>query len=182
MEVDIGLNPTEAAANAIRQGTAFNNQAMQLSNSGDLQGAERLYLRAIAIKEHGLGLDHPTTALSWNAIGELYIQLGRLDEAEDYLSKAVRVRNVRGGVFDGAVSRENLAQVYEMRGNLQQAKDMRMSGAPDKFACSNYKCVRQTLHIRELSHCSICKSINYCSKNCQKQDWKRHKKYCHSLD
>jgi len=36
--------------------------------------------------------------------------------------------------------------------------------------CENYS--------SDLSKCSRCKNVNYCSVNCQKKDWKRHKKVC----
>ena len=29
-----------------------------------------------------------------------------------------------------------------------------------------------------LKICSKCKSVSYCSRDCQRQDWKLHKKYC----
>lgn len=32
----------------------------------------------------------------------------------------------------------------------------------------------------KLSKCSRCKVVHYCSKECQKQDWKIHKVYCNS--
>lgn len=30
----------------------------------------------------------------------------------------------------------------------------------------------------KLRECSVCESVRYCSKECQKQDWSRHKKHC----
>ncbi|KAL6309948.1 hypothetical protein BKA93DRAFT_722400 [Sparassis latifolia] len=176
---NLTINPTVEQHEALR----FNNEAQRLSREGDYRGAERLHLRAIALKEQGYGLNHFTTALSWNALGELYIEMGRLDESEDYLKKAVRVRNAAAAendshAFDAAVSRDNLARIYEMRGDMKQAKATRLSGGQTNLACSNFSCTLQTLTRQQLSQCGGCKSIYYCSRVCQAQDWKRHKKYC----
>ncbi|GBE77960.1 hypothetical protein SCP_0108420 [Sparassis crispa] len=136
---NLTINPTVEQHEALR----FNNEAQRLSREGDYRGAERLHLRAIALKEQGYGLNHFTTALSWNALGELYIEMGRLDESEDYLKKAVRVRNAAAAendshAFDAAVSRDNLARIYEMRGDMKQAKATRLSGGQTNLACSNF--------------------------------------------
>jgi hypothetical protein len=32
------------------------------------------------------------------------------------------------------------------------------------------------------SYCGACQSVMYCSKVCQKKDWKEHKKICKSLN
>ena len=97
-----------------------------------------MHLQAIAIKEQQFGTDEVTTALSYNAIGELYLQMRRLDDAENYLDKAVRIRNTKGPALDAAVSRENLAQLDELRGNLPRAKELRLSCAPDNIVCGYY--------------------------------------------
>lgn len=34
----------------------------------------------------------------------------------------------------------------------------------------------------ELRKCSKCKSVWYCSKECQKEHWKHHKAYCHDVE
>lgn len=139
MYADLAVNPSPAHATATTKGTEYNNKALQASRNGDFATAERLHLEAIKVKEAGLGTDAVSTALSYNAIGELYLEMKKLDKAEEYLLKAVAIRNVKGPPFDGAVSRENLAQLEELKGNLPKAKEIRLSGAPDKIACGSYQ-------------------------------------------
>lgn len=131
------INPSPEHASAVLKGTEYNNKALQASRNGDFATAERLHLQAIKVKEAGLGSDAVGTALSYNAIGELYTEMKKLDKAEEYLLKAVAIRNVKGDFFDGAVSRENLAQLEELKGNLSKAKEIRLSGGPDKLACGS---------------------------------------------
>lgn len=137
MPIDLSINPSSKRTAAIIKGTEYNNKALQASYNGDFATAERLHLDAIRVKEAGLGTDAVGTALSYNAIGELYLKMKQPDKAEEYLLKAVAIRNVEGDPFDGAVSRENLAQLEELKGNLSKAKEVRLSGAPDKIACGN---------------------------------------------
>lgn len=139
IHLDASVNPSKAAAEAVMIGTQLNNEALAAERSGDLSKAESLHLQAVAIKERGLGLDHVTTALSYNALGELYLKQKKVEDAEKYLNKAVSIRNRKGPAFDAAVSRENLAQLHELRGDFTKAKETRLIGAPDKLACSNYQ-------------------------------------------
>ena len=139
MNVDFTTNPTPVKYAAMTTAVDLNNRAIAAERSGDYVTAEKLYLEAIAIKERGLGTNDPGTAITYNALGELYLTMKRLDDAEKYLTKAVEIRNPKGTVLDAAVSRENLAQLYEARGNLEKAKETRLSGQPDKMVCSHYQ-------------------------------------------
>ncbi|TFK57068.1 hypothetical protein OE88DRAFT_1650632 [Heliocybe sulcata] len=153
--VDLSVNPYEDSMSAIPEAISLNQQALQLERSGDFQGAERLHIRALEIKERAAPR-HVTTAITLNALGELYLKLDRLAEAETYLNRAIDIRGAVGSKFDFAVSRENLAQVYEKRGHLQRAKEIRLESAPN-VCCSNYKCPGQLFSLDRLQQCSRCK-------------------------
>ena len=114
-----------------------NNQGLALEQSGQYHAAEQKYLRSLEIKLQHFGENSLITALSHNALGELYIAMNRLDDAERHLELAIATRNADGPTFDAASSRENLAVVYEMRGNLVAAKRMRKSTG--MYACGNYR-------------------------------------------
>jgi hypothetical protein len=43
--------------------------------------------------------------------------------------------------------------------------------------CDGCKCRKK---MQDMSQCSICKEVLYCSKGCQKKHWKEHKKVCQS--
>lgn len=132
------VNPSAGVASAVASGSQLNNEALRLERQGDIEGAERKHLEAIRVKEAGLGTDDVTTALSYNGLGELYLTMQRLDKAEEYLNKALRVREHAGPRSDLAVTRDNLGRLFEMKGDLQAAEEMRLRGAPDNVACSNY--------------------------------------------
>ncbi|KAH9944360.1 uncharacterized protein BXZ73DRAFT_87274 [Epithele typhae] len=156
----------------------LNNEAILLERQGDFAGAESKHLQAIRIKEATRGVDSITTAVSYNGLGELYATIGNLDNAEEYLIKAVSVRERFGLKSDLAVTRDNLGRVFEMRGDLNAAEEIRRRGAPSNVACGNFQCPKISNAISILSKCTTCKAIFYCSRPCQVADWKRHKKYC----
>lgn len=115
-------------------------QALQTAHSGNHCAAEQLYLHIIRTKTYVFGAQSIETAASRNALGELYVKMNRLAEAESEFLAAVDVRSRAGTdhVFDAAVSRENLAQVYEMTRRILAAKNMRLLGAPNKILCAYY--------------------------------------------
>ena len=131
------INPSASYALALPEAAQNNNEGLALMQRGQYDAAEKKYLKALDLKIRYNGEDAITTALSHNALGELYIATNRLDEAEKHLQLAIKIRNAEGPTFDAAASRENLAIVYEMRGDLLAAKKMRKSTG--KFACGNEK-------------------------------------------
>lgn len=128
-----------------QQAAELNNEGLRLSGAGDFAGAERLHLKALDIKLRGMGPTAFSTSISYNELGETYIKMRELEKAESNLKKAIEIRNMYpDNAFDAAVSRENLAQVYEMRGDLAKAKETRLSAGKLNIACAHYK-VRRTV-------------------------------------
>ncbi|KAI0788429.1 hypothetical protein C8Q75DRAFT_719916, partial [Abortiporus biennis] len=156
-----------------------NQEALRLTDLGDYIGAERQHKRAIQVKESSLPKYHTSIGISCNGLGEVYILMNRLDDAEHYLLPAIELRKINGPIMDLAISRDNLGKVYEMRGDLAKAREIRLQDAPNNMCCSNYTCTGiMQVPLSRLSRCGKCKSIFYCSQKCQSVDWKRHKKYC----
>lgn len=44
--------------------------------------------------------------------------------------------------------------------------------------CISNCCENCRLFGKEFKRCSRCKSVNYCSEKCQKENWKKHKLFC----
>src|SRR5215831_19508400 len=62
-----------------RVATVLNNLASLRHQQRDLEEAQALYERALEIRRHTLGLDHPMVAQSMNNLSCLYRELGRHD-------------------------------------------------------------------------------------------------------
>jgi len=137
--------PTPAFTLALIEAVLNHNEGVDLAAEGQYEAAEQRYLKALDIKIKTMGKDAISTALTHTTLGELYTATNRLDDAEKHLKIAMKIRqeDVEGPTFDAAMSRENLAVVYEMRGNLVAAKQIRKSTG--KFACGNYRNVHPIL-------------------------------------
>ena len=104
----------------------FHNQGVDLAAIGQYGAAEQSYLKALKIKNK-IDKNAISTAHSHYTLGGIYVATNRLDDAEKHLAIAVRIRNADavGPTFDAAAAREILAVVYEMKGDLVAAKQMR---------------------------------------------------------
>lgn len=116
---------------------SLTNEAYEQAHRGRYADAERLHARSLQLKAGSVGLQHVSVATSYNGLGEAQMNLGRLDEAEDNLRKAITFREAFNQVYETACSKESLAQVYEMRGDLAQAKEFRKQwGGKEIMVCS----------------------------------------------
>ena len=108
--MDSHSKPTLAFTLASIEAVHNHNEAVDLSAKGQYGAAEQKYLKSPEIKIKTISENAILTALSHNALGELYIAMNRLDNAEKHLMIAVKIRNtdVKGPTSNAAVSRENL--------------------------------------------------------------------------
>ena len=87
------------AGGRILLASQLNNEANMLESSGNYTDAEKKHLEAIALKVAAAGQDSIQAALSKNALGELYLKMDRLDDAQKMLEDADRVRRSKPSYF-----------------------------------------------------------------------------------
>ncbi|KIJ37729.1 hypothetical protein M422DRAFT_69225 [Sphaerobolus stellatus SS14] len=118
--------------------------------------AERLHKEVFRISLRDLGPDSVYTGFSHNILGEVQCRLAKYEEAEEHLLKAIAIRVHCGYSWDSAISRENLAQVYEGQGRFLEAKGIRDQGSPDSMVCGNSQCSGKLYNTSQLKQCNRC--------------------------
>jgi len=76
------INPSADQTKDINSAITLNNEAGFLSRTGDLAGAEKKHLEALAIKIRSLGEDSIGVALTKNSLEELYLPMEGLDDTQ----------------------------------------------------------------------------------------------------
>lgn len=71
----------------------LNNEAIALEAAGDYDGAEKKHLLALELKRNSACAKPHITAITENGLGELYLKMGKLDQAEKLLRSAYCGRN-----------------------------------------------------------------------------------------
>ncbi len=93
---------------------------------GILEQAERLLLRALAVREQSVGPDHPDTAATLNRLGNVARDLGHFEQAERYYRRALAIqeRGLGPDHPDIATTLYDMAYHYYVRGKYQQAEPL----------------------------------------------------------
>ncbi|GJE86135.1 zf-MYND domain-containing protein [Phanerochaete sordida] len=170
--------PDPATLAQHKQAATLHNEGMALERQGKHADAIKLFKKALEIKLAAMGRTEGT-AVTYNALAESQIQLGQLDDALENVQQALAIVNQQGSVNNQAYYRETLGLIYEMKGDLEKARSTRTGSPPDRYLCSYFQCPNPAPQpLGQLSQCSRCKAILYCSTPCRNNDWKRHKKYC----
>lgn len=86
--------------------------------------AERLFKRALAIREQLLGPEHPDVAMSFSNLAALFHHQGRYDEAEPLFKRALAIhdRAPEPDHLNVALVLNNLAAFYDSQGRHEEAE------------------------------------------------------------
>ena len=161
------------------EAVGYNNEGQQLSRQRRYEEALVLFKKALALKLGAFGSHSIQAALSYNALGECYMNLKQYDLARENLLLALSYRETDGETLDTRVTRDNLGRLCEELGDREGARKHRKNG---KNYCAYLTCPSpKPKHKQTFKGCARCTSIFYCSVGCQRADWKRHKQYCEKL-
>ncbi|KAG7398256.1 hypothetical protein PHYBOEH_011429 [Phytophthora boehmeriae] len=172
--------PSAADATAYMELVLLSNEAVKLTKSSKFAEAEPI-LRDVLRRKPTAGFDEVSVALTKNELGSVLRQLGQYEEALQLLNEALEVRErydeavgITIALRDGNLTREEIAKVYEANGDCAKALETREKG---KRICGSDAC--EALDYEKLHACTRCKSVFYCGKQCQGQDWRtRHRPLC----
>ena len=157
----LNQNPNLAATRALTVGVEWNNKGQECIRLGDYEGAVACHRQALQLKLEGLGKEHTSTAISLNALAEALMKVNNLDEAETVSKMAVDIASRCNPATDQAYYRETLALVYEMKGDLELARETRKLGRPDKLYCTyaNVGASRVTRRVARSAVCRQCTAV-----------------------
>ena len=94
-----------------------------LYDYADYNKAKEVYLRQISLTEEIFGVDHPSTATSYNNIAGVYKSQGDYDKALEYYRKALMIREKVLGTAhpDTATTYNDIGLVYDSQGDYYKA-------------------------------------------------------------
>ncbi|KAI2611967.1 hypothetical protein GGR54DRAFT_651203 [Hypoxylon sp. NC1633] len=171
----------EAMFGANIDAVELSNDAEVAQQAGRHEEAIELNLQALALKLKAFPETSVQAAITFNKLGEAYLGAGRLQESDEAFAKAIAVRERKGPPEDAATTRDMIGALREAQGRFAEAREVRVRGDSRKqILCGNYKCPTNKMYaLSGLQACGACKSVFYCTKECQKQDWvTRHKPLC----
>jgi Tfp pilus assembly protein PilF len=131
---DVSLFPLTSGQGSMQQveralpdmAANLSNLAILYSDQGKYAEAERMYQRALRIREQRLGPEHLQMADLLSNLAALYFDQGRYAEAEPLGTRALHIRERQLGSEhpDVAHALNNLAEVYRDQGKYAEAEQM----------------------------------------------------------
>jgi tetratricopeptide (TPR) repeat protein len=120
------------ALGAKEQGISLNSLGELYRRQGRHQDAERLFLRALDVKEAGLGPDHLDVAVTLTNLGLVYIAEGRDQEAAPLLERALAIQETKLSPKSLALGRTRtaLVAVYRHLGREDKAQALETRRPP----------------------------------------------------
>jgi hypothetical protein len=105
-----------------------------------------------------------------------YFEIKNKEKAEEYYQKAVKSESptIRlpcfGPISENFPPKSVLKVYFDLK--KKHPPKPETGGGPKPDVCRN--CGKSG----QLRQCGNCKQVKYCNRNCQKEDWKEHKKNC----
>jgi len=126
----------EAMRDHSQHALLLNQLGALCKGQGDMDAAEKYYLRAMEVAGALHGSNHPETAAAANNLGVAYIETRDFVKAENLHMQALSIRELCYGAMhpEVAQSMANLAVVYHSMGNYQKARAFYV-GALKTFKC-----------------------------------------------
>ncbi len=120
---------------------------------GDIDNASLYAVAAFHLEEYNFSMSQNEPLFDW-------VKVAELSQADEHtLAKFYRKR----------IPCHCLDKKYE------EVKSVKQMGI-----CCNLNCSVQRVERRKMFCCTRCGVTNYCSRKCQKADWKSHKEFCNS--
>ncbi|KAI1460985.1 hypothetical protein F4805DRAFT_416204 [Annulohypoxylon moriforme] len=129
----------DALIRANTEAITLSNEATAACQAGQYDEAIRLHQQALALKLRAYPETSIQAAISLNGLGESLLEAGRLEEADEALSKALAVRERDGPSIDAAATRDNIGALREAQGRFADAREVRLRGQQTgQIMCGNY--------------------------------------------
>ena len=117
---------------AKEQGISLNGLGELYRRQGRLPDAERMFVRALNVKQASLGRDHLDVAVTLTNLGLVYIAEGRDQEAEPLLERALAIQETKLPPKSAALGRTltALVEVYRHLGREDKAQALETRRRP----------------------------------------------------
>jgi len=120
--IDRAIHLAKAGNNLIMKATAYSYKGIVLETRGDLDGAEEMYKKSLAINEKLGQLEG--MADDYGNLGIVLKIRGDLDGAEEMYKKSLAINEKLGRLEGMAINYGNLGTVLQTRGDLDGAEEM----------------------------------------------------------
>jgi hypothetical protein len=166
--------------------TSANNLAMSLAEQGKYAEAEQLLLAALASLQRVLGPAHPNTVQTADSLEDVRARIRTtppttaaapavrlLPDGTRVLVQRLVAKPEHNGKHARVVSFDARTGRYAVV--LDDEKELSLKAeCVAKAGCAATVCASEEAS----SVCSRCQAVRYCSRECQRADWKVHKPVC----
>ena len=180
-------NP-EAFGRAMSEAPAVNNRAISAFQSGQYDKALKLFKKSLKIQETGFGESHHSLSMPLTGLAECYMKLNDFDSALKEVKKLDRIVKKNKIKEQMKTVQELLEEIEKKSSEKADAENVKPSSLTTfktdenekQLKCDEIKAANcgNCKATDPKFHCGACKTISYCTVECQKADWKTHKPKC----